>query len=129
MESKRSPNVGLEPTTLRLRVSCSSLNYVTIILCASVELLINCIVGSVVECSPATRAARVRFPDDAYLYFVYFLGKRKIESSGGAGYRSRYLPQMLLRSPGCSVGRAEAEGGLGCKISRNARKLSPHDFF
>ena len=23
------------------------------------------IVGSVVECSPATRAARVRFPDDA----------------------------------------------------------------
>ena len=28
------------------------------------------IVGSVVECSPATRAARVRFPDDAY--FSYF---------------------------------------------------------
>ena len=27
------------------------------------------IVGSVVECSPATRAARVRFPDDA-MYFV-----------------------------------------------------------
>jgi hypothetical protein len=27
------------------------------------------IVGSVVECSPATRAARVRFPDDAD-YFV-----------------------------------------------------------
>ena len=26
---------------------------------------IQCIVGSVVECSPATRAARVRFPDDA----------------------------------------------------------------
>ena len=25
----------------------------------------GCIVGSVVECSPATRAARVRFPDDA----------------------------------------------------------------
>ena len=25
----------------------------------------HCIVGSVVECSPATRAARVRFPDDA----------------------------------------------------------------
>jgi hypothetical protein len=25
----------------------------------------NSIVGSVVECSPATRAARVRFPDDA----------------------------------------------------------------
>ena len=27
------------------------------------------IVGSVVECSPATRAARVRFPDDANLFF------------------------------------------------------------
>ena len=27
-----------------------------------------CIVGSVVECSPATRAARVRFPDDANFY-------------------------------------------------------------
>ena len=26
---------------------------------------ISRIVGSVVECSPATRAARVRFPDDA----------------------------------------------------------------
>jgi hypothetical protein len=30
------------------------------------------IVGSVVECSPATRAARVRFPDDA----VFFYRKR-----------------------------------------------------
>ena len=28
------------------------------------------IVGSVVECSPATRAARVRFPDDANLFFL-----------------------------------------------------------
>ena len=27
--------------------------------------LLSSIVGSVVECSPATRAARVRFPDDA----------------------------------------------------------------
>ena len=27
------------------------------------------IVGSVVECSPATRAARVRFPDDASFFF------------------------------------------------------------
>ena len=30
------------------------------------------IVGSVVECSPATRAARVRFPDDAVKFFFYF---------------------------------------------------------
>ena len=29
------------------------------------------IVGSVVECSPATRAARVRFPDDATVFFFY----------------------------------------------------------
>ena len=29
------------------------------------------IVGSVVECSPATRAARVRFPDDANPLFVF----------------------------------------------------------
>ena len=29
------------------------------------------IVGSVVECSPATRAARVRFPDDANLFIVH----------------------------------------------------------
>ena len=29
------------------------------------------IVGSVVECSPATRAARVRFPDDAYTFFPF----------------------------------------------------------
>ena len=30
------------------------------------------IVGSVVECSPATRAARVRFPDDANLFLMCF---------------------------------------------------------
>ena len=29
-----------------------------------------CIVGSVVECSPATRAARVRFPDDADFFLL-----------------------------------------------------------
>ena len=48
------------------------------------------IVGSVVECSPATRAARVRFPDDANIFFVcqLCLGQN---CSGGAGYRSRYL--------------------------------------
>ena len=31
------------------------------------------IVGSVVECSPATRAARVRFPDDARNVFSALL--------------------------------------------------------
>ena len=33
------------------------------------EFNIASIVGSVVECSPATRAARVRFPDDAITFF------------------------------------------------------------
>ena len=39
------------------------------------------IVGSVVECSPATRAARVRFPDDAISFFppldIYFFTDHK----------------------------------------------------
>ena len=39
------------------------------------------IVGSVVECSPATRAARVRFPDDATSFFppldIYFFADHK----------------------------------------------------
>ena len=34
------------------------------------------IVGSVVECSPATRAARVRFPDDADNFFPGMLPQR-----------------------------------------------------
>ena len=39
--------------------------------------LLSSIVGSVVECSPATRAARVRFPDDAdffspKIFFIKF---------------------------------------------------------
>ena len=48
------------------------------------------IVGSVVECSPATRAARVRFPDDAtFLWCFHVKCDKKI--SGDAGYRSPYL--------------------------------------
>ena len=39
------------------------------------EFNIASIVGSVVECSPATRAARVRFPDDANI-FLHFLHLR-----------------------------------------------------
>ena len=69
------------------------------------------IVGSVVECSPATRAARVRFPDDANLFSPpntqpsfstppvrvqdilprVFVMKIKKKSFGDAGYRSPYL--------------------------------------
>ena len=43
------------------------------------------IVGSVVECSPATRAARVRFPDDANFYDFSlankYVGPQMIHSS------------------------------------------------
>jgi hypothetical protein len=48
------------------------------------------IVGSVVECSPATRAARVRFPDDAK-FLKFFQVKDEEKNSGDAGYRSPYL--------------------------------------
>ena len=48
------------------------------------------IVGSVVECSPATRAARVRFPDDANIFFLLPISLGQ-NCPGGAGYRSRYL--------------------------------------
>ena len=37
------------------------------------------IVGSVVECSPATRAARVRFPDDAKCFFEHFSNEWSID--------------------------------------------------
>ena len=51
------------------------------------------IVGSVVECSPATRAARVRFPDDAkqFLTCRNDISQSVKKKFGGAGYRSRYL--------------------------------------
>ena len=65
------------------------------------------IVGSVVECSPATRAARVRFPDDAVNFFLLFPRAQKWwalcsnvfdknvlrgkEKFGDGGYRSPYL--------------------------------------
>ena len=43
------------------------------------------IVGSVVECSPATRAARVRFPDDAVCVLIFkkrfFLYPFKVQAS------------------------------------------------
>ena len=45
-----------------------------------------------VECSPATRAARVRFPDDAIFFWTWKSGNTwNKKSFGGAGYRSRYL--------------------------------------
>ena len=45
------------------------------------------IVGSVVECSPATRAARVRFPDDAVSPFVpFFYTHHPQEAWGTSGH-------------------------------------------
>ena len=51
------------------------------------------IVGSVVECSPATRAARVRFPDDAIFFITHLKGENQkvCKKFGDAGYRSPYL--------------------------------------
>ena len=43
------------------------------------EFNIASIVGSVVECSPATRAARVRFPDDASFILAQQVRKHKIK--------------------------------------------------
>ena len=62
------------------------------------------IVGSVVECSPATRAARVRFPDDAISFWVhskfYWLGAH-IKLAGitrsGSGYSATMIA-VILRS-------------------------------
>ena len=62
------------------------------------------IVGSVVECSPAMRAARVRFPDDAstFLFLDLQPDKKKIATSGNqtraarvAGEHSTTEPTML----------------------------------
>ena len=66
-----------------LKHQCFKIRTLSIILslihyCQMKLLIYLRIVGSVVECSPATRAARVRFPDDAiilkyaisYNYFV-----------------------------------------------------------
>ena len=64
------------------------------------EFNIASIVGSVVECSPATRAARVRFPDDANTFFCHVYAKtskrtqrgfKKQKCAGDGGYRSPYL--------------------------------------
>ena len=70
--------VGFEPTLPEgnwFRVSRLNHSATTANLLVWVDEKLLCqhpsIVGSVVECSPATRAARVRFPDDA-VYFFHF---------------------------------------------------------
>ena len=52
---------------VKLFLATLTFNYPTCGFFTLVSRRSNClsIVGSVVECSPATRAARVRFPDDA----------------------------------------------------------------
>ena len=56
------------------------------------EFNIASIVGSVVECSPATRAARVRFPDDA-VYFFIKLERKYLEVPGIDPGTSRMLSE------------------------------------
>ena len=58
--------------------------------------LLSSIVGSVVECSPATRAARVRFPDDASFIFAQKVWKHKrkvLEAPGIDPGTSRMLSE------------------------------------
>ena len=61
----RSAGVGSNPTDREYFLGCAQFCSICIGWphCKQQE----SIVGSVVECSPATRAARVRFPDDARL--------------------------------------------------------------
>ncbi len=51
----------------------TNLKFTKYLLSSISTLKISSIVGSVVECSPATRAARVRFPDDANPFFLIFI--------------------------------------------------------
>ena len=55
------------------------------------------IVGSVVECSPATRAARVRFPDDAQYFFSfqYTIDSRSLQCDTG----NSYIPHVEIADP------------------------------
>ena len=72
------------------------------------EFNIASIVGSVVECSPATRAARVRFPDDANIFFHFLhLGTWKLvfknfpfsPSSLHSKYMSYFVKHNLIAGP------------------------------
>ena len=72
------------------------------------------IVGSVVECSPATRAARVRFPDDAVTFVAIFTCQHWGKNCGGAGYRSRYLSHAKRALYHLSY--APHHAGLGCRV-------------
>ncbi len=65
------------------------------------------IVGSVVECSPATRAARVRFPDDAH-FFLTRLNKQLLVTPIFYAWNYWYCP--------CST---------ECSFWRSLRCLSP----
>ena len=53
-----------------------------------------------VECSPATRAARVRFPADAHIFISFLIriatSVTKI-SDGGNGNHSASLPIILIK--------------------------------
>ena len=60
------------------------------------EFNIASIVGSVVECSPATRAARVRFPDDANIFFHFLhLGTWRLFKI----YVSHFVKNNLIAGP------------------------------
>ncbi len=54
------------------------------------------IVGSVVECSPATRAARVRFPDDAEKKLFFNQTKNSFARRRIFLYSAIHPPQKIL---------------------------------
>ena len=111
----RSAGVGSNPTDREYFLFCLLCPFVTGIPYLMQSVSCRSIVGSVVECSPATRAARVRFPDDAVFFLfdtLHFLGcvrsgksrvspspplrsdtfcTRKKNVYGDGGYRSPYL--------------------------------------
>ena len=64
----RSAGVGSNPTDREYFLGGAHFCLICIVWAHSEQQ--ESIVGSVVECSPATRAARVRFPDDANSFYI-----------------------------------------------------------
>src|SRR2546425_12190698 len=68
--------------------------------------------GSVVECSPATRAARVRFPADALL-----AGRRRCCAEAAARPSlQRFTPRRILRGHRASVAQWLARSAVNRKV-------------
>ena len=71
---------------------------VTYFLSSCKESCTTSIGGSVVECSPATRAARVRFPADANSILQFFFIFYKVDQINGASLQ--FLPRDVMHKRG-----------------------------